>query len=119
MRLSVVGRNFLYYRCSLWIVNGFSGERIFFENQTPCACHSEAGFIGEESAFLPASKQQIPRAITPRFGMTIPLGLPNYTTEFPLASVAHGPRMYTAVKLAERFSQDRHKKIAAKGADTT
>ena len=26
------------------------------------SCHSEAGFIGEESALLPAAKQQIPRA---------------------------------------------------------
>jgi hypothetical protein len=39
------------------------------DNRAPC--HSEAGFIGEESAFCRRRKQQIPRAILPRFGMTI------------------------------------------------
>jgi hypothetical protein len=41
-------------------------------------CHSEADFVGEESAS--AGKQQIPRAILPRFGMTILNGYPYCTT---------------------------------------
>jgi hypothetical protein len=47
---------------------------------TPPPCHSEASFIGEESAFCQPRKQQIPRAIMPRFGMTILWGFSNYTT---------------------------------------
>jgi hypothetical protein len=37
----------------------------------PTPCHSEARFIGEESALLQLPQLQIPRAATPRFGMTI------------------------------------------------
>jgi hypothetical protein len=48
-----------------------SGYRLLKNPHPPC--HSEAGFIGEESALPPAAKQQIPRATIPRFGMTNPL----------------------------------------------
>jgi hypothetical protein len=47
------------------------------EQQQPAACHSEAGFIGEEIRFLPAAKQQIPRVTIPRFGMTTLWGFSN------------------------------------------
>ena len=38
-------------------------------------CHSEARSTGEESACCRQENQQIPRAIKPRFGMTICLGV--------------------------------------------
>jgi hypothetical protein len=43
--------------------------------QRPHPCHSDAGFIGEESA---SCRQRIPRATMPRFEMTILWEFSNY-----------------------------------------
>ncbi len=54
--------------CVLWVVAQFSQKQSY-------PSHSEARFIGEESASCQQQKQQIPRATIPRFGMTIPKGV--------------------------------------------
>jgi hypothetical protein len=44
-------------------------------SKKPNPCHSEARFTWRGICFLPAAEQQIPRAIMPRFGMTIFFGI--------------------------------------------
>jgi hypothetical protein len=63
---------------------------------TPTCCHSEAGFIGEESACCQPVQQQIPRAAKPRFGMTNPLEISNCATTHSRNSV---PLQYAFITL--------------------
>jgi hypothetical protein len=56
----------------------------------------------QESALLPAEKQQIPRATLPRFGMTIPLGilkLHHYTFSVVQPGRRRGPTLDQSIRL--------------------
>jgi LemA protein len=71
--------------------------------QTLAACHFDASLIGGGIRFLPAVEQQIPRAISPRCGMTT-FKLHHYPMSLPIAPAVAlcYRRLYSDLGIATR-----------------
>jgi hypothetical protein len=77
------------------------GRGAVCSNNTPDLGHFEASFIGEESACCQDRKQQIPRAIKPRFGVTIVWILKLHRCE--ILPYVPATSRYVAIKNVERI----------------